>query len=68
MPPSNRAVNIIKISQKEISKYKTRKEGENFQVGDFIFIDSDEYVKVEEGNALLKQKVNKYNIVLYKKS
>jgi hypothetical protein len=68
MPPNNRAVNIIKISQKEISKYKLRKEGESFQIGDLVFIDSDEYAKIEEGNILLKQKVNKHNSVFYKRN
>jgi hypothetical protein len=67
MPQNNRAVNIIKISQKEISKYKLRKEGESFQIGDLVFIDSDEYAKIEGGNILLKQKVNKYNRIFYRK-
>jgi hypothetical protein len=44
-----------------------RKEGESFQIGDLVFIDSDEYAKIEEGNILLKQKVNKYNRIFYRK-
>ena len=62
----NRAINMIKISAKEESNYKLVKEGQDFQIGDFIHLVDDEYVKLSEDNRLLKTKVSKYNKVLRK--
>jgi len=62
----HKPINIKKISAKEEKNYKLLKEGQDFQVGDLIHLIDDEYVKLNEHNRLLKEKVNKYNKVLRK--
>ena len=57
---------MTKISAKEEKNYKLLKEGQDFLVGDLIHLVDDEYVKLNEHNRLLKEKVNKYNKVLRK--
>ena len=57
---------MTKISSKEENNYKLLKEGQDFQIGDLIHLVDDEYVKLNEHNRLLKEKVNKYNKVLRK--
>jgi len=66
MKNQNRAVNIIKITEKEITKYKKKKEGDIFEEGDLIHLIDDEYVILSESNKLLKQKINNTNTVLKK--
>jgi hypothetical protein len=62
----DKPVNMTKISAKEEKNYKLLKEGQDFQIGDLIHLVDDEYVKLNEHNRLLKEKVNKYNKVLRK--
>ena len=57
---------MTKISAKEEKNYKLLKEGQDFQIGDLIHLVDDEYVKLNEHNRLLKEKVTKYNKVLRK--
>ena len=62
----DKPINMTKISAKEEKNYKLLKEGQDFQIGDLIHLVDDEYVKLNEHNRLLKEKVNKYNKVLRK--
>jgi len=62
----HKPINMTKISSKEENNYKLLKEGQDFLVGDLIHLVDDEYVKLNEYNRLLKEKVNKYNKVLRK--
>jgi hypothetical protein len=62
----HKPINMKKISAKEEKNYKLLKEGQDFLVGDLIHLVDDEYVKLNEHNRLLKEKVNKYNKVLRK--
>jgi len=62
----HKPINMTKISSKEENNYKLLKEGQDFQIGDLIHLVDDEYVKLNEHNRLLKEKVNKYNKVLRK--
>ncbi len=62
----DKPVNMTKISAKEEKSYKLLKEGQDFQIGDLIHLVDDEYVKLNEHNRLLKEKVTKYNKVLRK--
>ena len=62
----HKPINMTKISAKEENNYKLLKEGQDFLVGDLIHLVDDEYVKLNEHNRLLKEKVNKYNKVLRK--
>jgi len=62
----HKPINMTKISAKEEKNYKLLKEGQDFLVGDLIHLVDDEYVKLNEHNRLLKEKVNKYNKVLRK--
>ncbi len=62
----DKPVNMTKISAKEEKSYKLLKEGQDFQIGDLIHLIDDEYVKLNEHNRLLKEKVTKYNKVLRK--
>jgi hypothetical protein len=62
----HKPINMTKISSKEEKSYKLLKEGQDFLVGDLIHLVDDEYVKLNEHNRLLKEKVNKYNKVLRK--
>ena len=56
----------MKVSLKEEQNYKLLKEGQDFQVGDLIHLVDDQYVKLNDQNRLLKEKINKYNKVLRK--
>jgi hypothetical protein len=56
----------VKVSLKEEQNYKLLKEGQDFQVGDLIHLVDDQYVKLNDQNRLLKEKINKYNKVLRK--
>lgn len=60
-------VNIINLTQAKAKKYEKVKAGEFFQPDDLIYLSDDEYVKVSDGSALLKYKINQQNIVLRKK-
>jgi hypothetical protein len=62
----DKPINMTKISAKEEKNYQLLKEGQDFLVGDLIHLVDDEYVKLNEHNRLLKEKVNKYNKVLRK--
>ena len=62
----NKPINMTRISLKEEKNYKLGKEGQDFEIGDFIHLVDDEYVKLNESNQLLKTKVTKYNKVLRK--
>jgi len=62
----HKPINMTKISSKEENNYKLLKEGQDFLVGDLIHLVDDEYVKLNEHNRLLKEKVTKYNKVLRK--
>ena len=62
----NKPINMVKISPKEEQNYKLLKEGQDFQIGDFVHLVDNEYAKLNEHNRLLKEKVNKYNKVLRK--
>lgn len=64
---SDRPINLIKITDKDKKKYFQLKENEKYIAGDLILISDDEYAIVSKESILLKQKINKYNIVLRKK-
>lgn len=66
---SDRPINLIKLTDKDKKKYFQLKEKENekYIAGDLILISDDEYAIVSKESILLKQKINKYNIVLRKK-
>ena len=55
------------LTDKEIKKYSLVKTGDLFQKNDFILLYDDQYVKIAEGNRLLKYKVIKENTVYRKK-
>lgn len=63
----NSPINIVKIKESDLKKYTKIKEGQDFKINDLIHLIDDEYVKILDGNILLTQKVNKYNVVLRKK-
>lgn len=64
---SDRPINLIKLTDKDKKKYFQLKENEKYIAGDLILISDDEYAIVSKESILLKQKINKYNIVLRKK-
>lgn len=64
---SDRPINLIKVTDKDKKKYFQLKENEKYTAGDLILISDDEYAIVSKESILLKQKINKYNIVLRKK-
>ena len=64
---NNRAVNIICLSDKDIKKYSLVKTGDLFKKDDYVSLYDDQYVKIGEGNRLLKYKVLKENTVYRKK-
>jgi len=63
----HRAINIITLADKDIKKYSLVKVGDNFKKDDIILLYDDQYVKIAEGNKLLKYKVIKENTVYRKK-
>jgi len=63
----HRAVNVFTLTDKEIKKYSLVKIGELFKKNDYILLYDDQYVKIGDGNLLLKFKITKENSVYRKK-
>ena len=63
----HRAVNITILTDKEIKKLSLVKVGDSFKKDDLILLYDDQYVKINEGNKLLKYKVLKENTVYRRK-
>ena len=63
----HRAVNIFALSNKDIKKYSLVKIGELFEKDDYVLLYDDQYVKIGDGNRLLKIKITKENSVYRKK-
>jgi hypothetical protein len=63
----HRAVNIFALSNKDIKKYSLVKIGELFKKDDYVLLYDDQYVKIGDGNLLLKFKITKENSVYRKK-
>mgnify|MGYP000288602765 FL=1 len=62
-----RAVNVFTLSDKDIKKYSLVKIGELFKKDDYVLLYDDQYVKISDGNLLLKFKITKENSVYRKK-
>ncbi len=63
----HRAVNVFTLSDKDIKKYSLVKIGELFKKDDYVLLYDDQYVKISDGNLLLKFKITKENSVYRKK-
>ena len=63
----HRAVNVFTLSDKDIKKYSLVKIGELFKKDDYVLLYDDQYVKIGDGNLLLKFKITKENFVYRKK-
>ena len=63
----HRAVNVFTLSDKDIKKYSLVKIGELFKKDDYVLLYDDQYVKISDGNLLLKFKITKENFVYRKK-
>jgi hypothetical protein len=63
----HRAVNVFTLSDKDIKKYSLVKIGELFKKDDYVLLYDDQYVKIGDGNLLLKFKIAKENFVYRKK-
>ena len=63
----HKAVNVFTLSDKDIKKYNLVKIGELFEKNDYILLYDDQYVKIGDGNLLLKFKITKENSVYRKK-
>lgn len=63
----HRAVNVFTLSDKDIKKYNLVKIGELFKKDDYVLLYDDQYVKISDGNLLLKFKITKENFVYRKK-
>ena len=63
----HRAVNVTTLSEKEIKKYSLVKIGDLFKKDDYLLLYDDQYVKIGDGNRLLKIKITKENSVYRKK-
>ena len=63
----HKAVNLITLTEKEIKKYCLVKIGELFKKDDYVLLYDDQYVKIGDGNRLLKIKITKENSVYRKK-
>jgi len=63
----HRAVNVFTLSDKDIKKYNLVKIGELFKKDDYVLLYDDQYVKIGDGNLLLKFKITKENFVYRKK-
>lgn len=61
------AVNLITISESDLSKYRKLKEGDEVKSGDLVHMYDDKYATIGKYNILLKYAVNKYNIILRNK-
>lgn len=59
--------NIVELSEKDISKFKKVKDGENFLDGDLLFIIDNRYAQISGGSPLSNKKISKDNIVYRKK-
>ena len=59
----HRAVNVTTLTDKETKKYSLVKVGDSFKIDDLILLYDDQFVKINEGNKLLKYKVLKENTV-----
>ena len=60
-------VEIRKNPNKDIKKYSLVKIGELFKKDDYVLLYDDQYVKIGDGNLLLKFKITKENSVYRKK-
>ncbi len=63
----HRAVNVTTLTDKEIKKLSLVKVGDSFKKDDLVLLYDDQYVKITEGNKLLKYKVLKENTVYRRK-
>ena len=63
----HRAVNVFTLSDKDIKKHNLVKIGELFKKDDYVLLYDDQYVKISDGNLLLKFKITKENSVYRKK-
>jgi hypothetical protein len=63
----HRAINVTTLTDKEIKKYSLVKVGDSFKKDDLVLLYDDQYVKISEGNRLLKYKVLKENTVYRRK-
>ena len=63
----HRAINVTTLTDKEIKKYSLVKVGDSFKKDDLVLLYDDQYVKIAEGNRLLKYKVLKENTVYRRK-
>ena len=63
----HRAVNVTTLTDKETKKYSLVKVGDSFKIDDLILLYDDQFVKINEGNKLLKYKVLKENTVYRRK-
>jgi len=63
----HRAVNVFTLTDKEIKKYSLVKIGDLFKKDDYVLLYDDQYVKIGDGNLLLKFKITKENSVYRKK-
>jgi hypothetical protein len=63
----HRAVNVFTLTDKDIKKYCLVKIGELFEKNDYVLLYDDQYVKIGDGNLLLKFKITKENSVYRKK-
>jgi hypothetical protein len=61
------ADNLVRVEEKEMTKYTKLKEGSDIDPGDLLHIFDDIYAIIGEGNIVCKSKVTKFNIVLRKK-
>lgn len=61
------ADNLVRIDEKEMTKYTKLKEGADIDPGDLVHIFDDIYAKLSDGNIVCKTKTSKFNLVLRKK-
>ena len=63
---SDKPINLVEISEKELSKYYKVKDKDSFEVGDFINIVDDTFAVLGEKNTLLKKLVSEKDRVYRK--
>jgi len=63
----HRAINVTTLTDKDIKKFSLVKVGDSFKKDDLVLLYDDQYVKIAEGNRLLKYKVLKENTVYRRK-
>lgn len=61
------ADNVVELSESDLKKYTKLKEGTKIEVGDFVLIYDNIYAKLNKGNIVCKESVNKYNTIIRKK-